>query len=237
MRRRFAAVLGRAVLCGAMLAVLVSPAQAAQPAQAPAQGPECASLENCYGYPEMQAFYDQIIVWVDEFSRASYASMPSPDYVYVAAGTRTTTGCGSVADSLVYAFCGLDDTVYVGQDQLFEFYTTQGDAAAAVGIAHEWGHHVQWVAGIRPVDRLTLITLENQADCIAGAWVGFVNQQGRLETDDVDDINAILEVIASAEGTARDHGTLAERTASMQRGFDTGLTGCNAYFPAQPVLA
>lgn len=231
MRTRIAAV-----VCGAVLAALVAaaPAQAGRPT--PAQ-PPCESLEGCYGYEDMQAFYNQIILWIDEFSRASYMRLPPPNYVYVPNGAAVPTGCEVVADSQVYAYCGLDTTVYIGQDQLWSFYTSEGDAAAAIGIAHEWGHHVQWAAGILPSDQLGLIAKENQADCIAGAWVGYVDQQGRLEADDVDDINAILPIIAAAEGMNRDHGTLEERTASLQHGFDNGLSGCNGFFPGRPILA
>jgi predicted metalloprotease len=223
----------------AVLATLVSAAsaQAQQPESAPAAAPpDCTSLEGCYGYADMQAFYDEIVLWIDEYSRATYASLSPPRYVYVAAGSTALTGCNVVADSLAYAYCTLDNTVYVGQDQLWLFYTQEGDAAAAVGIAHEWGHHLQWVAGIQASDQTGRIAMENQADCIAGAWVGYLNGQGRLETDDVTDINSVLQVIAAAEEAGRDHGTLAERTAALQHGFDNGLAGCNSFFPGLPVL-
>jgi predicted metalloprotease len=237
-----------ALICSALLVVLATlasatSAQAQPPApqqaapQQAAPPPGCTSLEGCYGYADMQAFYDAIIQWIDEFSRATYADMSAPGYVYVDAGTTVVSGCDVAMDSSAYAYCSLDDTVYVGQDQLWDFYTSLGDAAAAVGIAHEWGHHVQSVAGIFPVDQAGAIAKENQADCIAGAWIGYVDAQGRLESDDVGDINAVLQVIAAAEDDGRDHGTLAERTAALQHGFDNGLAGCNAFFPAQPVLS
>jgi predicted metalloprotease len=239
MRTRIAAV-----VCGALVAVLAAllpgtPAQAAPAAQAPAAQapPECTSLEGCYAYADMQAFYDQIITWVEEFSNATYTSMPRPDYVYIPSGNAVSTGCGVVLDASAYSYCSVEDAVYIGQDQLWSFYTMQGDAAAAMGIAHEWGHHVQAVAGIGLAGRSGQVALENQADCIAGAWVGYVDQQGRLERDDVGDINAILQVISAAETADRDHGTLAERTAAVQLGRKSGIVGCNRYFPGRPVLA
>jgi predicted metalloprotease len=226
---------------GALVAVLAAlvptaSAQAAPGGQAPEQT-RCTSLEGCYAYADMQVFYDQIIAWIDEFSRATYTNMPQPDYVYVPSGTTAPTACDAVLDATAYAYCGVDDSVYVGQDQLWAFYSELGDAAAAMGIAHEWGHHVQAVAGIAPADQAETIALENQADCIAGAWIGHVDRQGMLERDDIGDINAILPVIAAAEDISRDHGTLAERTAALQHGFDNGMAGCNGFFPSQPVVA
>jgi predicted metalloprotease len=238
MRTRAAALICSTVL--AVLAMLASTAsaQAQPPGAAPgAVPPDCSSLQGCYGFEQIADFYDEMTVWIGEFSKATYPDMSAPSYVYVESGTTVPTGCNVVLDSSAYAYCSLDDSVYVGQDQLWAFYSKQGDAAAAVGIAHEWGHHVQHVLGVAAAGRNGLIAMENQADCIAGAWVGYIDGLGRLERDDLNDINAILKVIGAAEGPGRVHGTLAERTAAVQTGLRSGLTGCNSFFPGRPVLA
>jgi predicted metalloprotease len=238
MRTRAAALICSTVL--AVLAMLASTAsaQAQPPGAAPgAVPPDCSSLQGCYGFEQIADFYDEMTVWIGEFSKATYPDMSAPSYVYVESGTTVPTGCNVVLDSSAYAYCSLDDSVYIGQDQLWAFYSKQGDAAAAVGIAHEWGHHVQHVLGVAAAGRNGLIALENQADCIAGAWVGYIDGLGRLERDDLNDINAILKVIGAAEGPGRVHGTLAERTAAVQTGLRSGLTGCNSFFPGRPVLA
>jgi predicted metalloprotease len=231
------------MICSTVLAVLATlastaSAQAQPPGPAPAAVPPgCTSLQGCYGYEQMSDFYDEITVWIGEFSKATYPDMSAPSYVYVPSGTTVLSACDVLMDPSAYAYCSRDDRVYVGQDQLWAFYSKQGDAAAALGIAHEWGHHVQQVLGIAPAGRNGVIALENQADCIAGAWVGYINGLGRLERDDLKDINAILKVVGAAEGAGRDHGTLSERTAAVQAGFASGMTGCNSFFPGQPVLA
>jgi predicted metalloprotease len=79
------------------------------------------------------------------------------------------------------------------------------------------------------------IASENQADCVAGAWVRNISDSGRLEKGDVRDLNRLLRAIASAEGPERDHGTHKERVASAQRGYDDGLAGCNKFFPDTPI--
>ena len=61
--------------------------------------------------------------------------------------------------------------MYVGQDMLWTFYEQTGDAGPAVGLAHEFGHHIQQSMGV-PAPRTAEQSTrhENQADCVAGAW-------------------------------------------------------------------
>lgn len=207
------------------------------PGTAQASAP-CPSLEGCYDYSTMQSFYDEVIALVDQYSTASYAPLPQPAaYYYIPAGDSLQTDCGE-ADAAAYFFCSSDDSVYVGQDQLWDFYSVDGDAAAAFGIAHEWGHHVQHVAGVfNLVDaQEEEIQSENQADCIGGSFLRYLNDQGMLEPDDYSDMDSILVKIASAEGPERDHGTVEERFSATQYGLDNGLASCSDFFPDAPLV-
>ncbi|GAA4673755.1 hypothetical protein GCM10023215_01580 [Pseudonocardia yuanmonensis] len=226
---------------GAVLMLGLSGTATAQPAQAPA----CPTLEGCYGYQDMQAFYDELIALVDGFSAASYSSMSRPVYRYVPSGTQRstacidTTGAPAVADGTTFNYCPADQTVYVGQDSLHELYSLSGDAAAALGLAHEWGHHVQTVVGVSAtvVSQLGAIQSENQADCIAGAFLGHLDARGILEPDDYADVNTVLPKIASGEDDlGRVHGTISERAAAVDLGLGQGLGACNTYFPDTPVI-
>src|SRR5689334_22215843 len=98
MRTRIAALAGGAVV--AVLARLLPAASAhAAPRRPVTQAPRgCTSLEGCYGFADMQSFYNEIILWIDEFSRATYANMSRPNYVFVAHNTSTVTGCGVQMD-------------------------------------------------------------------------------------------------------------------------------------------
>lgn len=223
-------------LLAALLAVGAVPA-----AQAQAPGPSCDTLESCYSYAEMPQFYDQVLRLIDSFSRSAYLEMSRPRYGYVASGQVVPVGCGGTADGTAFFYCQLDDTLYIGQDQLYDFYRQTGDGGAAFAIAHEWGHFVQDRTGVlRAVandDQLARIRSENQADCIGGAFLGWARDRGILERDDYDDVNTILPMIASAEADMfRDHGTVQERASAVQRGFDRGLSGCSDYFPATPLV-
>jgi predicted metalloprotease len=224
-----------AITAVAGLGVVSGTAQAAEPSG-------CTSLERCYGYADMQSFYDEVIVLIAEFSSASYQAMPAPTaFVYIPHAAQAPTGCGP-ADENAFFYCrgNGDRSVYIGQDEIWSFYQADGDAAAAFGIAHEWGHHIQTMAGIfdgiPSSDQAGRIRAENQADCIGGAFIGHLDKRGLLESEDYSDIDKIISKIASAENDpARDHGTLQERVNSVVHGLRNGLTGCNDYFPTAPL--
>ena len=93
-------------------------------------------------------------------------------------GSVTTGGCGSATSAVGPFYCPADSQVYID----LEFFDTLeerfggggGDFAEAYVIAHEYGHHVQNLLGIRG-DRDSgaesdAVRQELQADCFAGAW-------------------------------------------------------------------
>lgn len=196
-------------------------------------------MENCYGYKDMQDYGDMIIPMVEQFFDTTYADMPHPrKYVYVSKGETVSSACTGDSTDEAYEYCPADETIYLGQRSLWKLYSDAGDAAPAVGLAHEWGHHVQAVVGVPPAETsVGQISRENQADCIAGAWTAYADEQKWLNyPDDVKDIASLLKLIAQEE-SGRDHGDLTERTDSLQLGIEYGLQGCNDFFPDSPVIA
>ncbi|MGH4009138.1 MAG: neutral zinc metallopeptidase [Pseudonocardiaceae bacterium] len=199
--------------------------------QQPADPEDCESLETCYNKAQMQQFFDQIIIYIEDFNAATFEpAIPRPNYYFVATGQSGPTGCrdsqGTVAyDSTAYFYCPPDRAIYIGQDELWSFYGGHGDAAAAIAIAHEWGHHSQNMTGVQLAD----LAQENQADCISGAWYGYMMQRGITEPDDIDDVAAILIAIGqveSADDPTRKHGTTEERVSAFGQGMNNGLRGC-----------
>lgn len=203
------------------------------------------SHEGCHAYEDMDVYLGHVVAMVEPMFDEVYGvgNRPAATY-YVAAGQVGFTGCGNPADgspapynSMSFMYCPGDRSVYVGQDQLWEFYSELGDAAPAAGYAHELGHHVQTIMGVpAPRTPQESVVVENQADCVAGAWLRYADRAGQLEyPDDVEDVNGLLQRIAHVESEQRTHGTLAERTEALSNGYDNGLEGCNEYFPATPI--
>jgi predicted metalloprotease len=194
------------------------------------------SLEGAFTYYEMSDYLDAIAPMVAQFYEEEYPDIPDPKLVYIPSGRATRGACG-YSDSTAYEYCSGSGTIYVGQDLLWAFYDDAGDAAPAIALAHEWGHHIQNYRGVPFANTAAKsVEFENQADCLSGAWARYADEQGWLETeDDLDDVGRLMQFIGSSETSRRDHGTTAERSAAFESAYEDGATACNAFFPDEPV--
>jgi hypothetical protein len=75
------------------------------------------------------------------------------------------------------------------------------------------------------------MAFELQADCYAGTWANYENQQGRLEDGDVDEaLSAALAVGDFDASNPAHHGTPEQRRAAWENGFDAGdPSACDTY--------
>ncbi|MCB5274849.1 hypothetical protein BJG92_02387 [Arthrobacter sp. SO5] len=208
------------------------------------------SAKGCHSYEEMQSYLTHVIAVVAPMFDQQYGAADRPAaFNYVAAGLTGTIAClkddgtPDQFSSQDYSYCTADRAMYAGQDELWNLYKTVGGAAPAIGYAHEWGHHVQNMMGVPvPETEEQNTLLENQADCIAGAWAGFAAKAGQLKyPGDVGDLNAVLAAIAvdtpepGVPPVAPAPAALQERANSFTNGHDNGLAACNSYFPETPV--
>jgi predicted metalloprotease len=215
-----------------------------EPTDTPECGAEGASLEGCFTDDTIEDYVNIVLPMMTNYVNDTWKQLPAYDVVFVAHGEEGQIGCADgegnadIANDESYAYCPPDATIYVGQASVWQLYDEQGDAAPAVGIAHELGHHVQAMVGVpSPTTTEEAVVHENQADCIAGTWTAWANDKGIMEyPDDLQDIGGLMQVIASAEGPGRDHGTLDERTDSFVYGYEHGLSGCSEYYPNTPLL-
>ncbi|MCU8041251.1 KPN_02809 family neutral zinc metallopeptidase [Shewanella oncorhynchi] len=167
----------------------------------------------------------------------------------------TSTGCGMGQAQSGPFYCPADSKVYIDLSFLDELKTlgAAGDFAFAYVIAHEVGHHVQNLLGTSTKVRQAQqsgskvqanqlsVALELQADCYAGIWGHYANQQlNLLEAGD------LAEGIAAASAVGDDrlqkmagravqpdaftHGSSAQRVKWFKIGFDSGnLASCNTF--------
>lgn len=105
---------------------------------------------------------------------------------------------------------------------------TAGDFAAAIIVAHEYGHSVQDELAIQwgqyYPGQLRPFTGSNQeaiADCFAGVWMNATYYEGVLEPGDFDEAVAALNAVGAPQ-PGSSHPTAPERDAALKAGYNTG---------------
>ena len=155
------------------------------------------------------------------------------------------SGCGAAQSAMGPFYCPTDQKVYLDTSffqELQDRFHAAGDFAEAYVIAHEVGHHVQYLTGIAKKVRdgqqrgseaegnALQVRMELQADCYAGVWAA--QNRDRLDPGDVEEGLRAAQAIGddtlqkSAGRTpvpdSFTHGTSAERVAWLKRGIDGG---------------
>jgi predicted metalloprotease len=145
---------------------------------------------------------------------------------------ETDPGCGGRPSGPRNAmYCGPDKMIawdgnWVG-DRLWDDF---GNAAAAFLLAHEYGHFVQDRLDIDKEYPLT-IEAELNADCLAGAWMGAMDEKvDRLKNVDFKALAAALFNVADPKGVPwvnpSAHGTANERRRALTIGARKGPRAC-----------
>ena len=199
----------------------------------------------------MAVFASQILagtedVWTEEFKKMGRSYSPPKMVLFTRA---TTSGCGNATSQTGPFYCPADQTVYIDLsffDEMRDQLKAGGDFAYAYVIAHEVGHHVQYLLGI--IDQVNQlqrkmtkvesnqlnVRLELQADFFAGIWAYHDNKMyNSLDSGDIEEgLNAAAAIgddrlQMEAQGytvpDAFNHGTSAQRARWLKRGADTGV--------------
>jgi uncharacterized protein len=160
------------------------------------------------------------------------------------------SGCGAAQSAMGPFYCPTDKKIYLDTeffDELSRRFQAPGDFAQAYVIAHEVGHHVQDVTGTlgeaeslqarasQTEGNAVQVRVELQADCYAGVWAkNATDSQGRpvMEQGDFEEGMRAAEAIGDdtlqrqSQGRVMPdsftHGTSAQRTAALQRGYSSG---------------
>ena len=199
---------------------------------------------------ELASFTKKILagtedVWTAEFNKMGKKYI-APKLVLFTNAVQS--GCGGASSSSGPFYCSADQTVYID----LSFFTTMkqqfgtaGDFAYAYVIAHEVGHHVQYLLGTLgdAHERMSRVSqtesnkisvrLELQADFYAGVWANRDNAMfNSLEDGDIEEGLAIAARIGDdylqkqAKGytvpESFNHGTSEQRSRWLKKGISTG---------------
>lgn len=199
---------------------------------------------------ELAKFTRQILagtedVWTQEFKKLG-RTYKAPRLVMFTDAVQS--GCGGATSSTGPFYCSADQTVYIDLSffkNMKRNLGADGDFAYAYVIAHEVGHHVQYLLGIlgeahsrmqqmsqTEANKMS-VRLELQADFLAGIWAHQDNEMfNSLEDGDIEEgINAASKIgddylQKKAQGyTVPDsfnHGTSAQRMRWLKKGIATG---------------
>ena len=225
---------------GLALAVAAAPTATADP-KAPRTACAGGELDNCYSENQMGEFLQVGEQMVSDYL-THIGVRTRPKLVYIAEGHSVNGACKDDSGSRIqgpdaYDYCGADNTVYIGQHALWGYYHQYGAAGPIAGLAHEHGHYLQALAHVpQPQTATGNIPIEDQADCVAGDFVGYLRTLGDVEyPKDYRNLGDFLRSIGSREEPGRDHGTPTERVRIFEKGLFGGIAACNAFFPSTPL--
>ncbi len=183
-------------------------------------------------------------MWSDIFAKSNAEYLP-PKLVLFRGGTESS--CGGAVSQVGPHYCPVDETIYLDETFFEElqnrFGATGGDVAEAYVIAHEVGHHVQYLLGILDIqDESTSnaqsVQTELQADCLAGLWAYSIKDRGVFEPGEIQEaLNAAAAVgddriqkvtTGRVNPESWTHGSSALRMEWFSKGYEIGnLAACN----------
>jgi len=207
---------------------------------------------------ELAKFSRQILastedVWTKVFQQYG-RTYQAPTMVLFTNSVRS--GCGQATASVGPFYCSADQCLYIDLSffsSMRQQLGADGDFAYAYVIAHEVGHHVQYLLGTLDSahDQMARVSetqsnrisvrIELQADYYAGVWGYYENQLFRsLEQGDVEEaINCSLVIgddylQKKAQGytvpESFNHGTSEQRRRWLTKGLTTGdMTKANTF--------
>ena len=159
---------------------------------------------------------------------------------------QVQSACGNASSSTGPFYCPGDQKLYLDFGffrELKNEFKAPGDFAQAYVIAHEVGHHVQNLLGTMDKvggDNRSSVALELQADCYAGVWAYYANQQGLIEAGDFEEALTAASSVGDDTIQKRSqgyvvpdsftHGSSRERQSWFAKGLQSGdMRQCNTF--------
>lgn len=226
---------------------------------------QTATYEPTAEEEELAKFSKQILagtedVWTKEFQKMGRTYEP-PRLVLFTGSVQS--GCGGASSSMGPFYCSADQSVYIDLSffsQMKKQLGADGDFAYAYVIAHEVGHHVQYLLGIldeahqkmssvseKERNRIS-VRLELQADYLAGVWAYHDNKMfNSLEDGDIEEGLNVASRIGDdylqkkTQGytvpDAFNHGTSEQRVRWLRKGLTSGnVAGADTFSSAYDEL-
>ncbi len=185
-------------------------------------------------------------VWTAEFRRQGWGEYVCPKMALYSGSIQS--GCGNATSQVGPFYCSADQTVYIDLDffkSMEQSIGAGGDFAYAYVIAHEVGHHVQYLLGTLDEAHSAMgrlpeseankisVRLELQADYYAGVWGNLDNRMfSSIEPGDVENaVDAASKIgddylqrkaYGYEQPESFNHGRSSQRVRWLSKGISTG---------------
>lgn len=199
---------------------------------------------------ELASFAKKILagtedVWTAQFAKYGYEYQPPKMVLYTGV---TSSGCGTANSQVGPFYCSADQTIYLDLSFLSTMKQqigADGDLAYGYVIAHEVGHHVEYLLGTlskahqkmqqssKTVANQYSVRLELLADYYAGVWAN--NDNAKFHSIEPGDIEKALDCATKigddylqkkAQGyvvsDSFTHGTAKQRYNWLKKGLTYG---------------
>lgn len=254
------AALVLALLTGGDLSQVLSPLLGGSDQQQSESSGE-TGLENCKSGDDANANDDCRLAGttlvLDSFWEQNVKGYTAPEFVVVDGSAQSP--CGTASNAAGPFYCPSNQTVYIDPTfwQLMrqQFGAEAGDLAQVYVLAHEWGHHIQYITGIMSQypnngsgPDSNGVKTELQADCYAGAFVAHLPEQ--KDANGVPYMKKptekqLQDALAAAAAVGDDniqkqsggfvnpeswtHGSSEERAKWFATGYKYGVGSCNTF--------
>lgn len=199
------------------------------------------------------------VLWTSALPEQANMQYVAPGFTIFDGGVDTA--CGRASSAVGPFYCPGDQTVYIDTGFFNTLETQLGATNAPLPqmyiVAHEWGHHIQNLVGIK--DQVNTrntgassdaVRLELQADCLAGEWVRYASSTVDpdtgvpfLQPPTESDIRGALEAAAAvgddriqeqqlgyANPDSFSHGTSEQRMRWFVQGYEGGsIASCDTF--------
>ena len=246
--------LGMLVVLIAALVCGIDPRQLLEnmPDQTQTQQPQQQQPQNQQSNDDQKKFAASVLgstedVWGKILPQQANRRYVNPKLVLFTDQVRSA--CGNASSSTGPFYCPGDQKLYLDFGffrELKNEFKAPGDFAQAYVIAHEVGHHVQNLLGT--MDKVNAagnsnqlsVALELQADCYAGVWAYYANQQGLIEAGDYEEALTAASSVGDDTIQKRSqgyvvpesftHGSSRERQSWFAKGLQSGdMRQCNTF--------
>ncbi|MFI5954775.1 neutral zinc metallopeptidase [Cryptosporangium sp. NPDC051539] len=198
---------------------------------------------------QVAVFDDLRDYWSTQGTEAIGAKYTDPKLRFFTQAVNTA--CGQASSAVGPFYCPGDQRIYIDlgfYDELAQRFGAPGEFAQAYVLAHEFGHHIQYLSGfegeIRKLQQQNpskenqySIALELQADCYAGVWTKNASggAESLVKSVSAEDVKSAIQA-AGAVGDDRiqqqsgggvnpetwTHGSAAQREQWFNTGQSSG---------------